>query len=346
MSNASSTSGTAYANLDWTQYIRYRPSYPPSLRELIYRYHTRNVPGKTTAPDASTHWDSLLDIGGGIGISSVPFIRDFRTMHLLDPSPLNHEKARVFLAEHVSVNNLQTKLEFTVAKAEEYANKPAVTAESGVSLAICASTAHFIDPDMLVKAMYRLMRPGGTMAIYSYWLPVFPDLDPGLSVVYTKTVTRAMRLCIRDEATRNVFADAVARLCTGTTVMDAIAVPDDLFEGIQRIQINPQTALSLDTFREDPAVPFTPLDSQVREHDGKYTYVSGTDPEAEGWTMSVDLDFLHGMIRTILPADIQLSKEQHEELYGDLDRAFVERCLSGYTLAMWGLDMILATRRG
>ncbi|KAF9731227.1 hypothetical protein PMIN06_012091 [Paraphaeosphaeria minitans] len=345
MSNASSTSGTAYANLDWTQYIRYRPSYPPSLRKLIYRYHTRNAPGKSTNPDASTHWDSLLDVGGGIGISSVPFIRDFRTVHLLDPSPLNHEKARVFLAEHVSVNNLQTKLEFTIAKAEEYPNKRSVAADSGASLAICASTAHFIDPDMLIKSMYKSIRPGGTVAIYSYWLPVFPDLDPALSVEYTKTVTRAMRLCIRDEATRNVFSDAVARLCGGTTVMDAIAVPGDLFEGIQRIQINTQTALSLDTFREDPAVPFTPLDSQVREQEDKCTYVSATDAEAEGWTMSVDLDFLHGMIRTILPADIQLSKEQHEELYGNLDRTFAAECLSGSTLAMWGLDMILATRR-
>lgn len=346
MSNASSTSSTAYANLDWTQYLRYRPSYPHSLRELIYRYYNRHVPGDSAVPGPSTHWDSLLDVGGGIGISSVPFIGDFSTVHLLDPSPLNHEKARVFLAEHVSVNNLQTKLEFTVAKAEDYANERSFATGSSASLAICATTAHFIDPDMLIRAMYKLIRPGGTMAIYSYWLPVFPELDPALSVEYTKAVTKAMKLCIQDEVTRKVFVDAVARLCAGSTVMDAIAVPEDLFEGIQRIQINPQVTVSLDTFREDPPVLYTPLNSQVREHEDRCTYVYGKDPEAEGWTMSVDLDFLHGMIRTILPADIQLSKEQNEKLYGDLDRAFTAECSSGSTLAIWGLDMILATRRG
>lgn len=136
---------------------------------------------------------------------SIPFIADFRTVHLLDPSPLNHQKAQVLLAEHVARHKLSIKLKITVGKAEDYASKRAVTAESGASLAMCATTAHFIDPTMLITAMYEMIRPGGTMAIYSYWNPVFPDLHPALGIAFGKTLTKAMRLCIRDETTRTLI---------------------------------------------------------------------------------------------------------------------------------------------
>jgi hypothetical protein len=267
-------------------------------------------------------------------------------VHLLDPSPLNHEKARVFLAEHVAIHKLPTKLEFTVGKAEDYASDRTAAAQNSASLVICAAAAHFVDPSMLIRAMYGMIRPGGTMAIYTYWLPAFPGLDQTLGVVYGKTVTKAMKLCIRDEKTRTVFVDAAARLCAGSELLDAIAVPGDLFEDVRRIQINPQTRLAIDTYRDDPPVPYVPLPSQVGQHEEKIEYVDGKDSEAEGWTRSVDLDFLHGMVRTILPTDIKLSEEQHEALYGELDLAFAAECPSGSARAMWGLSMILATRRG
>jgi hypothetical protein len=266
-------------------------------------------------------------------------------VHLLDPSPLNHEKAKVFLGEHVTIQKWPTKLEFTVGKAEEYADERAVAAESGASLAICATAAHFIDPSMLIRAMYNMIRPGGTMAIYSYWIPIFPDLNPGLGDIFGKTVTKAMKLCIRDEKTRLLFVDAGSRLCAGTAVLDAIAVPRNLFEDVQRIQINPQTLVAMDSYREDPPAPYMTLPSQVGQHEDMITYVEGTDAEADGWSKIVDLDFLQGMVRTILPADIKLSEEQHEALYGDLARAFAAECPSGSARVTWGLNMILATKR-
>lgn len=340
MANVTSSSGTAYANLDWTAYIRYRPSYPPSLRQLILRHHTRHT----------THHDALLDVGGGIGISALPFLGDFPTLYLLDPSPLNHDKARDFLAEHVAKHNLPTRLKFAVGKVEGYAGgeRAEAIAENsggGVSMAICATAAHFIDPAALVRAMYEMLRRVGTMAIYSYFLPIFPDLDPAVGVAFSRAAIRAMRLCVKDEPTRASFTDSGARICAGTAVLDAIAVPGSLFEDVKRISINPETAAATDIYREDSPVPFVPLPSQVGPHEEQVEYHDGKDPEAEGWVKIVDLEFLHGKIRTILPTDLELSEEQREALFGDFDRVFAAECPSGSSRAMWGLSMILGTKR-
>lgn len=90
----------------------------------------------------------------------------------------------------------------------------------------------------------------------------------------------------------------------------------------------------MDTYREDSPVPCVPLVSQVGQHEAQFAYMDGKEPQAEGWIKSVDLDFLHGIIQTILPADIKLSEEQHEVLLGELDRIFAAECPSGSARAM------------
>ncbi|KAK3319177.1 hypothetical protein B0H66DRAFT_623615 [Apodospora peruviana] len=47
----------------------------------------------------------------------------------------------------------------------------------GADIVICATAAHFIGPDGMAKSMTTMLKPGGTMAVFSYWMPSFPCLS-------------------------------------------------------------------------------------------------------------------------------------------------------------------------
>lgn len=260
----------------------------------------------------------------------------------MDPSTSNHWTARKFLRDYSEAHNLQTKLDFTLAKAEERSKHV-----KNASLAICATTAHWIGPNDLIKCMAGILRPGGTLAIFTYWLPIFPGHDPKLAIVLAKAITAAMRTCLRpgDEATYAVFEKTAARLMAGKDILDSIPIPTELFEDAVRFRINPEADMAFEVYRNDPPVPCVPLPSQVSQDELKVTYVSGIDPEAEGWSFSVDLEWLHGLLQTYIPSTVQLSEEQYGELYGELDRTYAAECGTESVQAYFAVSGILARRR-
>ena len=333
MSNIDPSTATTYANLDWDHYVQSRPPYPQSLRDVIYNY-------RRTHPKAL--WERLVDVGSGVGIASTIFASDFNLVYLLDHSPQNNEKARVFLGEWVQRHSLKTKLEITESTAEE-----GHEFVKDADLLICATTAHFIDPDSLITSAARMLRPGGTLAICSYMVPVFPDQSKHFSDTFCKAVTRTIGLCIPpgDEDAKSLLSRATARISAGDGLLDSVPVPKEFFEDVQRVHINPDAEKVMDIFRSSFPVPCKPIPSRVDGDERKLYYNSGKDWQAEGWCFPVDSKWLHNFMATTRPANIEMSDEQYQSMYGEWDRVFESECPSGSTRALWGVNLILATRK-
>ena len=334
MSNVDPDTATTYANLDWEHYMQSRPSYPQSLKSLIYDYRRAH---------SKSRWERVVDVGGGIGISSTIFAPDFSIVHLLDPSPLNHEKARIFLGEWVARHGLHTRLEYTLSTAEE-GNRHV---KEDADLVVCAEVAHFVDPDSLVASAAGMLRFGGTLAVYTYWVPVFPDQSKRFSEIFCRALTRTLGLCIRpgDQVTSSLLSKAAARVSSGSGYLDSVPMPDEYFEDIRRVRINPDSENVMDTFRRSFPVPFEPVPSRARDGEKEFRYYSGQDPQAEGWCFEVDSKWLHNFMATMRPAEVELSDELYESIYGEWDRVFAKECPSGSTRALWPVNLILATRR-
>ncbi|KAK4243609.1 hypothetical protein C7999DRAFT_36051 [Corynascus novoguineensis] len=246
---------TTYATTDWNHYQQGRPPYPPSLTDIILNYHRRhqqsdNGPGQPG-------WDRLVDIGAGSGVASTNFMPSFKTIHISDPSPSNLDQARSFLTDYARRHDLDPVLEYSQSTGEE-AHTHIVPSNQYADLAICATAAHFIDPDGLAASIARLLRPGGTLAVFSYWMPAFPGRSQRFADTFTnafdKVVVRALvakelaatttaKAGAGEEAaavdvSRTRLGDVVRRRMTGQGVLDSLPVPEEWFADPVRVYIN------------------------------------------------------------------------------------------------------------
>ena len=342
---------TTYATTDWSKYQQGRPPYPSSLTELILNYHSKKP---------SAGYERLIDIGAGSGVASTNFMPSFSKIHISDPSPSNLEQAKSFLSSFASENGLSDKveLEFSRAIGEEVHLS---AGEGDADLVICATAAHFIDPDGLVSSAAKALRRGGTLAVFSYWMPSFPGQSKGFYEVFVdvfdKVVLRA--LLSKDEnkpfieegdLSKTHLGKVVSRRMTGEGGLDSLPLPESLFEDGERVYIN------LDKGEE---IPFSGLykifappgsdrvggPSRVGEGDRVVRYFTGKgDKLAEGWEFEVDKAWLGKFFDTIQPAGVETSKEAEEAL-AEWDRVFEEECPSGRTRIRWPAFVVLGTKR-
>ncbi|OJJ88365.1 uncharacterized protein ASPGLDRAFT_41931 [Aspergillus glaucus CBS 516.65] len=261
---------TTYATTDWDHYRQGRPSYPASLTEIIYSYRRRH-------PKAG--WVRLVDVGAGSGVAATNFMTDFQTIHNSDPSPWNEEQARAFLSEWAQQHTLNPFLEYSQSSGEKAYFQ---TGEQSADLVICATAAHFMHPDGLVDSIGRMLRPGGTLAIFSYWMPSFPGRSERFHDVFGQTfdnLVLSKLLSCTDDVGRAKLAKVVERRMTGKGVLDSVPLPEDIFKDPLRVYIN----------TDDAEVPYGSFFAKVspggvsRVKDGEHLvhYHTGTDKEAE-----------------------------------------------------------------
>ncbi|KAK8055196.1 hypothetical protein PG993_000423 [Apiospora rasikravindrae] len=362
MAFADDKTKTTYASTDWHQYGQGRPVYPASLTDIITAYHGRHDQAR---------WDRLVDIGAGSGIASTNFIPFFDTVHISDPSPANEDQARAFLSRWLRQHGLeqQRRLEFSQATGEE-AYKAA--GEQQADLVICATAAHFMDPDGLALSIARTLRPGGTLAVYSYWMPTFPDQpSPRLQDTFIRTFDRlvmqpleaAQRQEGRDGGRNDGkgesnpkassssssssrwsrLASVCARRMAGNGVLDSFPLPAELFDEPTRVYINAgATTPYRDVWQRfmptgvEPGGPgaVSPRDTIVR-------YETGVDAEAGGWAFSVDRSWLPVFIHTFR----ELPEEEAPAAYAEWDQVFAEECPGGFARIQWPVYLVLARRR-
>ncbi|PWY83584.1 hypothetical protein BO70DRAFT_361682 [Aspergillus heteromorphus CBS 117.55] len=340
MASVDPTTRTAYGATNWESYSQGRPPYPASLTEIIYAYRRQH---------ADAQWNRLVDIGAGSGIASTNFMRDFKTIHNSDPSASNEAQARAFLPAWAAQHGLDPTFEYSQSTGEDAHTK---VGENETDLAICATAAHFIDPDGLVSSIGKILRPGGTMAVFSYWLPTFPGSSERLHDAFARMfedVVLKKRERDSDEATRAHAARAMERRLVGRGALDSVPLPEEVFEDPVRVYINPPVDGAVPYkgvfLKYWPAGPHTDGLDRVRVGERIVGYHTGTDPEADGWAFDVDKMWFVAFLNTFRSSDQKLSPEDPgEELLG-WERVFDEECPTGKLRVVWTAYLVLGTRR-
>ena len=330
---------TTYATTDWDHYRQGRPPYPPSLTEIIYAYRRRHP---------NVGWSRLVDVGAGSGIASTNFMPDFKIVHNSDPSPGNEAQARSFLSDWAQSHGLHTALEYSQSTGEEAYTK---TGEQQADMVICATAAHFMDPDGLVASCAKILRPGGTLAVFSYWMPTFPDQSQRFHDLFANAFDNIVLKALQrsgDDSSRARLAKVVERRISGKGSLDSLPLPEDSYVDPLRVYINSGTG---EKPYNDLFLKLTPADSQksggisrVSSRDRIARYRTGVDAEAEGWAFQADKKWLSNFFDTIRPKNSEESEEA-KKAYAEWERVFEEECPAGSVRVQWPAYVALATRK-
>ncbi|KAJ7917523.1 hypothetical protein B0H13DRAFT_1994817, partial [Mycena leptocephala] len=272
---------------------------------------------RSRPPYPPHEWQRVVDIGAGIGVAATSFARDFEIVHLSDPSPLNIDKARKFLSEWAQNNGVTTTFEFSQSVGEE-SHK-----HTGRARRIC-----------------RILRPGGTLAVFTYSAPTFPDQSDRLKRSFAKVVADVHQLSTlkpgddRAKEFFNIINKFVSRFSSGRGMHDSIPMPDEFYADTRRIYINVDKTVQ-DAYGENYPSWIESIPSRVLSTDTVIDYRSGTDPQAEGWSFTTDKEWIRKLLDSFSLTGIPLTDDEQTKLYSEWERVFDEECPSGTVRAVW-----------
>ena len=339
MSSTLTTPGTTYSTTNWAEYQKGRPAYPPSLTSLITSYHSRN---------AAARWDCLVDVGAGSGIASLNFMSDFKIVHISDPSPSNEEQARPFLSEYVAQHDLHTQLEYSQSTGEEAWRE---TGEGVADMVISATAAHFMDPDGLSESIGRILKPGGTLAVYSYWMPTFPEHSKRLHDAFAETLASLIlkpALGEGGEKAKAMLTKVITRRMTGKGGLDSLPLLEDVWENVKRVYINsPGEEIPYRELSKQLSLDKEMLNkgTRVGGSDEILNFESGVDAEAEGWGFEADKGQISAFLDSVRPFGDKMDEGEYRRIYGEWEKVFDEECPSGNVRIAWPVYVALATKK-
>ncbi|EKG10103.1 Methyltransferase type 11 [Macrophomina phaseolina MS6] len=151
----------ANPGFSYTSYAELRPTYPRSLYDLVFSYHK----GPRTL---------CADLGCGPGIVTRAIADDFDTVIGVDPSPGMIEQARA------KTNGVEfPNVTFQSGPAEELP----FFGENSVDAVVSGQAAHWFDYPRAWKSLARVLRPGGTIAFWTYGNPYFIQYPKATEIV-------------------------------------------------------------------------------------------------------------------------------------------------------------------
>ncbi|KAI0266338.1 S-adenosyl-L-methionine-dependent methyltransferase [Gloeopeniophorella convolvens] len=171
----------AYANATFNtaRYAAARPTYPKQLFEFVFDYHRR---------EAAAKFDTAVDIGCGTGTymrrQATAELTPFRRVIGVDRSTKMLDSARAAILN--SRPDDAAKFRFESASAEHVpvlqdGSVDLIVAGASGSLPCTSQAAHWFDFDKAWPEFARLLRPGGSVALWGYSelrLTHFPSLAP------------------------------------------------------------------------------------------------------------------------------------------------------------------------
>ncbi|KAG1796064.1 S-adenosyl-L-methionine-dependent methyltransferase [Suillus plorans] len=154
----------AKSSFDSAIYATFRPTYPRSLFDFIFRYHERNN---------SARWNRAVDLGCGTGQATVE-LTPFKRVTGVDPSPKMIEVAQGTLKNTPESTG---QYEYIQASAENLT----FLEDSSVDLVISAQACHWFDWNKIWPEVARVLRKNGSVAFWGYSqlrLTRYPSLTP------------------------------------------------------------------------------------------------------------------------------------------------------------------------
>lgn len=155
------------------RYLAYRPSYPQELYDHILSYHD-------SSPGAAR--ELCVDLGCGPGIVTRAIAPAFNKTIGVDPS-----ESMIDTAKRVEG---QQGIEYMVGSAEDLKG----IEDASVDLAIGGTMAHWLQPESWYTEMARVLRPGGTIAVFAYaWSVLLVGLFALLLILLVGLILRTTR---------------------------------------------------------------------------------------------------------------------------------------------------------
>ncbi|KAI8927468.1 S-adenosyl-L-methionine-dependent methyltransferase [Entophlyctis helioformis] len=134
-------------DFDSAKYSQYRPTYPPSLLDLVLAFHRRH--------DGAA-LDLAIDVATGTGQTALALADVFTQVVGTDISATMLRSA----AKHPSV-------EYRVATAETFVSQGVIAPES-VDLIAVSTAAHWFDMAPFYDQCFKAIKPSGTVAVWAY----------------------------------------------------------------------------------------------------------------------------------------------------------------------------------
>ncbi|OWF42697.1 putative methyltransferase DDB_G0268948 isoform X2 [Mizuhopecten yessoensis] len=137
-------------------YAKYRPKYPETLYETIGEF--------CRAPGASGT-GVAVDVGCGSGQGTFPLCEMFDSVVGVDISQSQIEQA--IRLQNFDQKYDTNKLNFRVGPAEDLSFRE----DNSVDLVSVAAAIHWLDTEKFYKEADRILKPGGSLIVYTYVLP-------------------------------------------------------------------------------------------------------------------------------------------------------------------------------
>ena len=122
-------------------YVRYRPSYPPALLELL-RGECALRPGHVIA-----------DIGSGTGFLSELFLKNGNRVYGVEPNKDMRRAGEEYLASYDGFSSIEGSAEATTLD------------DASVDFVTAGQSFHWFEPDAARREFVRILKPGGWMVI-------------------------------------------------------------------------------------------------------------------------------------------------------------------------------------
>ncbi|CAK8680118.1 putative methyltransferase DDB_G0268948 [Clavelina lepadiformis] len=157
-------------------YLKYRPVFPKEVAEVIINYMKYQLKDG----NLSSTFDLSVDVGCGNGQGSSMFAPYFKNVVGVDAS-----ECQIKLAKE---QNQFENVEYLVGRAEELPFQ-----KMSVDLVTAAMSAHWFDLPSFFEEVSRVLKPGGCMAIFGYWIQSIARVGD----VETKQMSTAFEQSVR-----------------------------------------------------------------------------------------------------------------------------------------------------
>ncbi|CCE82080.1 Piso0_002776 [Millerozyma farinosa CBS 7064] len=234
------------ANFKGLNYDSFRPHYPPSFYELLYKFLTKSKDGADI-----DHAEKVIDLGCGTGISTYPLLNIADTVIGVDVSQRMVDTANKLTEERCKELQVSpSRIKFIAGDAETFVESPNdEIRKNGVDLITCAECLHWFGSyPSFFKACHQLLKPGGTLAYWYYRDPIVVSISGDAKGNDTELISRINRLYLKyvyeDDAYLGPYWENPGRHILYNMYRDINKhIPEDLFTDITIKSYVPEPSL-------------------------------------------------------------------------------------------------------
>ena len=216
-----------YNEAYWDTYLAARPKYTPSFYSLIYAYHDAHSASRTIAHD----------IGTGPGQVASQLATHFAQVNASD----NNSTHLAVAAQRLATLHAARKVVFAECSAETV---HAAYVPGSADLVAAAECLPLLDAGAAVSSFSRLLRPGGTLAVWFYGRPAFaePGFAPRCQQLLNEILDVSFAKAIQGGGPAHRFGWKRATDCMASW-LDNVALPAEEWRGVERRKWNPQLSM-------------------------------------------------------------------------------------------------------